>query len=411
MKRLTIFALIFAGLATLCFSQYSSRTLPRKIFQLADPRPTGPLSFEQALTNQRIVRKFTNQPLKNNEIGQLAWAAMNVTETQNALPTTPSTTEEGSPIELYFATQDGVFVYQPKQHSLEQTDQQDIRNALTTAASMQQAVLEAPCDVIVAGSVKRLSDRFQNDARKYMQLLAGHVAQNLQLQAVCTGLGSVTIGGFNTRSVSRACKLPREMEPLYIISVGYPAAAQTETPPAATEQTAPAIKRAVLIAASQDFQDEELFETMRILEETGVRTIIASTRLGIIRSLLGNTAEARITMYQLRVDDYDAVIFTGGPGAAVEYFNNPTAMGIAREAAAKAKVLAAISIAPSLLADAGVLKGVRATGFITERERLVQAGAVYTGAPVERSGLIITGSSHLAAVPFAQAVANTLAGR
>jgi protease I len=410
MKRLTIFAIIFAGLAAICFSQYSSRALPRKIFQLTDPRSTGPLSFEQALTNQRIVRKFTNQPLKNNDIGQLAWAAMNITETQNALPTASLTTEQSSPIELYFATQDGVFVYQPKQHSLEQTDQQDIRNALTTAASMQQAVLDAPCDAIVAGSVKRLAEQFQNDARKYMLLLAGHVAQNLQLQAVCMGLGSVTIGGFNTRSVSKACKLPRELEPLYIISVGYPAADQNETS-VAVEQTVPTVKRAVLIAASQNFQDNELFETMRILEQTGVRTIIASTRLGIITSMLGNTAEARITMNQLRVDDYDAIIFTGGLGAAVEYFNNPAAINIAREAVAKGKVLAAISVGPSLLADAGVLKGVKATGFISERERLVQAGAVYTGNPVERSGLIITGSSRFAAVPFAQAVANTLAGR
>ncbi len=407
MKRLTILMLILASFASPCFGQYGSRTLPLKIFQLAEPRSTGPLSFEEALAKQRIVRQFSNQPLKNTEIGQLGWAGASITEVQTALPTKLSA-EPTYPIELYFATPDGVFVYRPGQHSLEQTDQRDIRNTLMVSASMQQAVLEAPCDIIVAGSAKKLSGQFKEDARKYMFLQAGHATQNIQLQAVCLGLGSVTIGGFNVRNVSKACKLPRELEPLYIISVGYPAA-QPVTP-AATEQTGTTVKRAVLIAASQEFHVDELFQTIRILEETGVRTMIASTRTGIISSG-ASTAEARVSLNQLRVDDYDAVIFIGGPGAIVEFFSNPTAINIAREAAAKRKVLAAIGNAPTVLANAGVLNGVRATSFLSERAQLIQAGAVYTGTPVERSGFIITASSPLAVIPFGQAIANTIAGK
>ena len=110
------------------------------------------------------------------------------------------------------------------------------------------------------------------------------------------------------------------------------------------------------------------------------------------------------------VDDYNAIVFIGGQGA-VEYFDNPIALNIAREAAAKRKVLAAICIAPTVLANAGVLTGVRATSFISERDRLVQSGAVYTGAPVERDRFIITASGPLAAVPFGRAIADALAGR
>jgi SagB-type dehydrogenase family enzyme len=409
MKRLTILILIAAGFAVICFGQYSSRSLPRKIYQLAEPRPTGPLSLEEALAKQRIVRKFTNQQLKNTEIGQLAWAGANITEQQTALPTT-SSSESGSPVELYLATQDGVFVYRPEQHSMEQLDEQDVRNTLMVAASMQQAILDAPCDIIVTGSSKRLSEQFKNDARKYMLLQAGHAAQNIQLQAVSLGLGSVTIGGFNTRDVSKTCKVPREMEPVYIISVGYPV---TEQPalPAATEQTDTRVKRAVLIAASRDFHEEELFQTIRILEETGVRTMVASTRTGIIRGLIQNTAEARLSLNQLRVDDYDAVIFIGGPGVIIEFYNNPTALNIVREAAAKGKVLAAMDFSPVVLANAGVLNGVRVTSLPSEQARLIQAGAVYTGTLVERSGLIITANGPMSVVTFAQAVANAIAGK
>ncbi len=429
MKRLTILMLILAGFTVLCpirnsiinsdttqmreisngvcFGQRSSRSLPRKIFQLVEPRLTGPMSLEEALAKQQIVRHFTSQKLKNADAGQLAWAGMKVTEQQTALPTADSA-EATSPIELYFATQNGVFVYRPEQHSLEQVDQQDIRNALTNAASMQQATLEAPCDIIVTGSAKKLSGQFQNDARKHMFLQAGHVAQNIQLQAVCLGLGSVTTGGFNVRDVSRACKLPRGLEPVYIISIGYPTT-QPATP-ATPEQTSTTEKRAVLIAASQAFNIDELFQTIRILEENGIRTTIASTRTGIITSA-GNTAESRVSLEQLRVDDYDAVIFIGGPGALIELINNVTAINIAREAVVKRKVLAAIDNGPSILANAGVLTDVRATGLVTEQTRLVQAGAVYTGTPVERSGLIITASSSLAVVTFSQAIVNTLTGK
>jgi len=234
-----------------------------------------------------------------------------------------------------------------------------------------------------------------------MLLEAGHIAQNIQLQAVCLDLGSVTIGGFNTKDVSRICRLPRGMEPLYIICVGHP----IEQAAAEALQKGTGAKRAVLIVASQNFRDEELFETKRALDTAAVQTVIASTKIGIIRGALGNIAEANILVGQLRVEDYDAIIFIGGPGA-VEYFVNPAALNLAREAVRQRKILAAICIAPTILANAGV-----ATSFLSERNRLIQAGAVYTGIPVEQDRLIITGSGPMASIQFGRAVADALTGR
>jgi protease I len=255
--------------------------------------------------------------------------------------------------------------------------------------------------------VKKLTAQFRRDARKYMLLEAGHIAQNIQLQAVCLGLGSVPVGGFDISVVRKVYRLPRDLEPLYVICVGYPLLQTTTETGQAQESTG--AKRAALIVASENFRDEELIETKRALDAAAVQTIIASTRIGFIRGMLGNVVEARILVNQLRVDDYDAIIFIGGPGAA-EYFNNPVALNIAREAASKGKILAAICVAPTVLANAGVLTGVRATAFLSERERLVQAGAVYTGAPVERDRFIITGSGPAASVQFGRAVADALAG-
>jgi protease I len=112
----------------------------------------------------------------------------------------------------------------------------------------------------------------------------------------------------------------------------------------------------------------------------------------------------------LKVEEYDAVIFIGGLGAA-EYVASPSALNVAREAVRNGKVLAAIGVAPTILANAGVLAGIRATSFLSERERLIQGGAIYTGLPGERDRLIITATGPAAVVPFGRAIVDAMAGR
>ena len=126
--------------------------------------------------------------------------------------------------------------------------------------------------------------------------------------------------------------------------------------------------------------------------------------------MLGGVAEAVVLLDGLRVDDFDAVVFIGGSGA-VQYVSSPVALGLVREAADKGKILAAIGVAPVVLANAGVLTGVRATSLLTERVKLQLAGADYTGMPVERDGPIITASDPEAANLFGKAIVDAISGR
>ncbi len=403
MKRFIIPVIILVGFAALCPGQRRSRVSPLKIIQLSEPSLKGSVSFEEALAKRRSVRQFTDQQLKTALIGQLAWAGQGITEPVRRLRTAPSA---GAiyPIKLYFATNEGLFVYNAEEHSLEQTSNLDVRGRL--------AATNAPCNILIAGSERNLAAKFRGEANKYMLLEAGHIAQNIQLQAVCLGLGSVAIGGFDARGISRVCKLSRGVEPLLVISVGYPAA-ETKTEEdkgEADKAEGPKAKKAVLIVGRENFRDEELFETRRVLTDAGVKTVVASTKTGAVRGMLGRLAEATILVKDIVVDDYDAVIFIGGAGAT-EYFNSRFAWNIARETVQKRKVLGAICIAPTVLANAGLLNGVRSTSFLSERDRLQRAGALYTGVPVERDGLIITGSGPMASVQFGRAIADALADK
>jgi len=73
-------------------------------------------------------------------------------------------------------------------------------------------------------------------------------------------------------------------------------------------------KKAVLIIASDNFRDEELFETKRELERANVKTVIASTKMTVSKGMLGAKAQPEILVDELSVDDYDAIIFVGGSG-------------------------------------------------------------------------------------------------
>lgn len=410
MKRLIISVLVLGTIATAYPARSSSRNPARKairkIIQLAEPRLSGPISLEEAMANRRSVRQYADRPVGFPLIGQLAWAGQGITEPVKGLRTAPSAGEL-YPIELYFATPEGLFLYHAQDHTLEQTIVGEMLDSLGN-------VPLAPCHIIVAGSSKKLSTRFRDKAKTYMLLEAGHVAQNICLQSVALGLGSVTVGGIDTREVGRACKLPRYTEAIYVISIGYPLTGATTGNDDNQSVTGQGLiaqgKKVALIIPGTDFRDDELIETQRALEMAGAETVVASSKRGIIRGMLGNMAEAKVLLSGLRVEDYDAIVFIGGPGVT-EYFDDATAKSIARDAASQRKVLAAISAAPTILANAGTLTGRRATAFLSEKEKLQLGGAIFVATPIERDALIITCNGPAAAPQFGRAIAEALAGR
>ena len=166
--------------------------------------------------------------------------------------------------------------------------------------------------------------------------------------------------------------------------------------------------KALLIIAPQNFRDEELFHTKEELERAGVEVVIASAKRGKIKGMLGGTAEAELPLKEVDVRKYDAIVFIGGVGASA-YYEDPVAHRIAREASETGKVVAAICIAPGILAKAGVLKGKKATIWDGDFVRILETGgAKYTGASVEVDGKIITANGPAAARKFGQAIAKAL---
>jgi protease I len=166
-------------------------------------------------------------------------------------------------------------------------------------------------------------------------------------------------------------------------------------------------KRAVMIIAFQGFRDEEYDVPKKVLEKAGIKITTASSQVGAAKGKFGLPAKVDITMPDLKVADYDAVIFVGGPGI-YEYFDDPTAQGIAKDAVKENKILAAICASVSILANAGLLKGVKATCFAGEGPNLKSKGANYTGSGLEIDGRIITADGPKHAQQFGEAIVKAL---
>jgi len=156
----------------------------------------------------------------------------------------------------------------------------------------------------------------------------------------------------------------------------------------------------LLIIAPQNFRDEELLETQKVLEAAGWQTEIASQKTGVIRGTQGTEVKVRKTLADTAVADYQAIVFVGGPGAQV-YFDDLLALDLAKEAVDQGKTVAAICIAPTILAKAKLLVGKKATAFPSEKEQLQKEGAVWTDQPVVSDGQIITAAGPQVAKDFA----------
>lgn len=162
-----------------------------------------------------------------------------------------------------------------------------------------------------------------------------------------------------------------------------------------------------MIIAPENFRDEELLEPKDVLENAGVEVTIASKDSDSATGMLGAMVGVDMDYKDIKVEDYDGIVFVGGSGASI-YFDDLKAHSLAKEFFEQGKVVSAICIAPSTLAHAGLLKGRKATCFASQEEDLKSFGAEYTGEPVTTDGKIVTASGPTAATEFGQAILQNL---
>jgi len=162
-----------------------------------------------------------------------------------------------------------------------------------------------------------------------------------------------------------------------------------------------------MVVASIGFKDDECFIPKEIFEKRGASVKIASLNTGRAKSELGRELEIDFAVDTVKPAKFDAVVFVGGPGM-VDLVREPSFVDLARDFFDAGKLVAAICVAPAILAKAGVLEDQEATSWSGVATELEEAGARYTGKAVTMADNIITANGPGASKDFAMAIIKVL---
>jgi len=164
-------------------------------------------------------------------------------------------------------------------------------------------------------------------------------------------------------------------------------------------------KKVLMIVPDRDYNDEDYDRVRKVLESKGIKVTTGSSYVGEIRGVKGGSTRSTVDIDSVKYYDYDALIFTGGPGAR-RFIDHEKVVKLAKDA--EYKVLGAIGVSPAILAKAEVLKEKKATADRSVADLLESKGSAFTAQPVQVDSKIVTAEGSRYAEQFANAVLEAL---
>lgn len=150
----------------------------------------------------------------------------------------------------------------------------------------------------------------------------------------------------------------------------------------------------VLILAADGFEQSELMEPKKALEDAGFETVVASLKAGSITGWKdknwGDAVAVEMTLDEVSADDFDALLLPGGQMNPDILRMDDDAIDLINDFDDAGKTIAAICHAPWLLAEADILDGRTVTGWPSIRTDLANAGADVVDEEVAIDGNFIT---------------------
>ena len=150
----------------------------------------------------------------------------------------------------------------------------------------------------------------------------------------------------------------------------------------------------ILIIATNGFEQSELEQPKKLIEEAGAKTVVASLDTGEIKGWengdWGNSVQVETTVDKVRADDFDALLLPGGQMNPDILRMNDTVIDLIKTFDTQDKPIAAICHAPWLLIEAGLVDGKVVTAWPSVRTDLRNAGGDVIDRKVAVDGNLIT---------------------
>lgn len=199
-----------------------------KLTKLPKPNFYG-APLEQIIRKRRSIRDYSSKPMTIPQLSQLLFAAQGITatvggESRRAAPSAGAT----YPIEIYIVVNcvtdlsQGVYHYRPVEHILKLVTTGDFRNQLIEAGPNKEKLGQAAVVFALAAVFSRTCEKYGDRGICFVNIEAGHISQNIHLQAVSLGLGSLSVGAFIDKKINNLIGVDGNNETvIYLNPVGY----------------------------------------------------------------------------------------------------------------------------------------------------------------------------------------------
>ncbi len=150
----------------------------------------------------------------------------------------------------------------------------------------------------------------------------------------------------------------------------------------------------ILILATHGYERSELRVPLEQLKAKGATVMIASLEKAPIKSWdednWGDTVEVDLTLDDVTIDDFDALVLPGGQINPDLLRKEKKAVDLVKRFLNSGKTVAAVCHGPWLLIEAGGVKGRKATSFASIKTDMINAGAAWRDEAVVTDQGIIT---------------------
>jgi nitroreductase len=187
-----------------------------KPFDLPPPRSEGGQPLTTALKLRRSTREYSNRPLPVQVLSDLLWAAFGVNRPSG--DRTAPYWRHIMVMEIYVAMADGVWLYEPKAHTLLPHLKDDIR----AQTGLQDFVATAPLNLVYVAHGERMTEVSAEERRLYASVDTGFIGQNVYLFCASEGLATVFRGAVDYPKLTRTLQLPDQQFVTFAQTVGYP---------------------------------------------------------------------------------------------------------------------------------------------------------------------------------------------
>ena len=182
---------------------------------LPPPQTTGGKPLMQVLKDRHSTREFSGQRLSPQTLSNLLWAAFGINR-PDGKRTAPSAMN-WQEIDVYVATQDGLYVYDAKANALKPVLQQDVRGA----TGQQAFVKDAALDLVYVADLGKTGKAAGEDQIMYTGADTGFIAQNVYLFCASEGLAAVVRGSIDREAFAKTAKLRANQKIVLAQTVGY----------------------------------------------------------------------------------------------------------------------------------------------------------------------------------------------